>query len=143
MPPMFSEVSVSALSHPHTIACPYKYTQILELLRLSYKARAYLPSLGNLIILGKKNITYNLSNERLNPVLHLLNLTSWVTGNPICSVPFSKLVFSPFPLLSSHLFWSSVWIKHMLNRSWLNERLFEDGSSIKLLNSIFHSALMI
>lgn len=54
MPPMFSEVSVSALSHPHTIACPYKYIQILELLRLSYKARAYLPSLGNLIILGKK-----------------------------------------------------------------------------------------
>lgn len=90
----------------------------------------------------ENNILYHLLHYRPNPVLHLLIFTSWVGCYLICTGPFPKLV-SPFPHLSSHLSQISVWVTQSLNRSWLNERVVENGSSIKSLKKNFYYTPMI
>lgn len=107
------------------------------LLGLALQARPYPPSLGNLNILGKK---YSISSYQLETQSCPSFTYSHQSG---CRLPHLFCSISLFSLLPSHLYWSSIWLKQVLNRSWLNERLVENGSSVKPSNKIFHSTLMV
>lgn len=96
--------------------------------------------------------------SRLDHILHLWE--TWVlskikshiilsTRNKFCS-PFAyfyklsgqlPIWTFPFLLLSSHCPQSSVWVKQVLKKSWLNKKLMENDSIIKSFNRIFHYML--